>query len=169
MREEQIRDAVRFCNSYTRMPTLLEIYSSNWQDDNFDFAGWLTVAGEEWPSCDNIGHHLEPLSYILGFAKAMELNCHLMTDEENAFLEELPATITIYRGCYDVNRLGLSWTLDKETAQSFPLLNRYKQPSSPVLLKATIDKENVIAYFMDRQENEVLWIPDASGIEEVRT
>ena len=43
------REAVKFCNDATRIPTLLDI---SWRMETRD---WLTLLGEEWESCDNIG------------------------------------------------------------------------------------------------------------------
>lgn len=89
-------------------------------------------------------------------------NRHLcMDDAEQAALKALPATITIYRGFgHDVASHGQSWTTDREKAVWFA--NRYQTHGGrqPMLATATIKKSKVIAYFLGRNESEIVVNPD---------
>jgi hypothetical protein len=81
----------------------------------------------------------------------------MMTYEERDQLEALPDVVTIYRGCYQNNKHGLSWSLSKEIAEKFPLLNRYWRPTEqPYLVTAKVNKDDIIALKNDRGESEVI-------------
>ena len=80
---------------------------------------------------------------------------HLMMDEEDTkFFNELPSTITIYRG--GVDDKGYSWTLDKEKAEWFA--NRFNFDYE--VFEKTINKSDVFAYLNDRNESEIIYRKD---------
>ena len=80
----------------------------------------------------------------------------MMNKEELVFYEKLPKTLEIYRGCYDFNQDGLSWSLDKEIAKGFISLNRYKQEKKiPLLVSGLASKKDVVIK-LDRDEQEVI-------------
>jgi hypothetical protein len=77
---------------------------------------------------------------------------HLMMDEEDTkFFNELPNTITIYRG--GVDDKGYSWTLDREKAEWFA--NRFNFDYE--VFEKTINKSDAIAYLSDRNESEIIY------------
>lgn len=79
---------------------------------------------------------------------------HLMSKEEYEQYLNFPNTVKVYRG---VNSLkgakGLSWTLNLETARWFS--HRFN-PTESYVLSAEVPKEKIFAYFMDRNEYEVV-------------
>jgi hypothetical protein len=76
-----------------------------------------------------------------------------MDSEELKILDNLPKSVTIYRGCQkDVNENGISWTLDKDRAEWFA--TRFKQEG--LVLEKTILKRDIIAVFTGRSESEVV-------------
>lgn len=78
----------------------------------------------------------------------------LMTKDELSVYEKLPDTVTIYRGVTDLKGArGLSWTLNKDTAQWFS--TRF-HPQQSYVLYAKIPKQKIFAYFGDRNEYEVV-------------
>lgn len=133
---EQAKERLRFANSYSRLPSLIELA---WQ---MEWGDWLALLGEEWPSCDNIGLHLDELLEQTPLADVVEqpkaLRHWLMTADELAALNALPETVTLWRGCYQPNKWGLSWSLDRAKAASFPFLHRYQQEGQALLVKARI-------------------------------
>lgn len=149
-----LRKQLPFANSYTRIPILL---AGRPPSRSKYFREWLVALGCEWESCDNISAFKDELLYSLFFARHRRL-CHLlMTEAERMVVEHLPESFTVYRGCYERNRDGLSWTLCKKTAQVFTTLNRYRQDGqTPLLLERTISKSEVIAFKGDRQEQEII-------------
>lgn len=79
----------------------------------------------------------------------------MMGPEENSAYDALPDTVTIYRGCGQANIMGMSWSLNKETANSFPHTHRYKVPD-PLLVEAIVSKRKILAVKLDRDEEEVI-------------
>lgn len=89
----------------------------------------------------------------------------LMNDSEIELLEKLPAKIKVYRGMTEEEKesgkYGISWSLDKEVAETFALTyaHNYDSVGKPkTVLELEINKSDVIAHFTDRQENEILYL-----------
>ena len=85
----------------------------------------------------------------------------LMTYDELNFFNNLPEKITIYRGSY--SRFGISWTLNKDTAEWFA--NRFKPVNTPEtvntqVFKQEVYRDNCVAYFNDRDEDEIIYVED---------
>lgn len=118
-------------------------------------ADWWRLLGHEWSSCDNIATYKERLRAYLLKANASNLRVMMRWHERRA-LGYLPHTVTVYRGCYGVNRDGLSWTLCREVAARFATLNRYKRPGdSPLILTGTVERERMVLK-LDRKEREAI-------------
>lgn len=80
----------------------------------------------------------------------------MMCAEERAALAALPECITVYRGCYAVNRAGLSWTTDRALAAGFPALARYRRRVERPLLRTGIVRRDRAVLKLDREEQEVV-------------
>lgn len=148
---DKIRQAVSLCNSYTRMPTLIQEYP----ESVGDILSWFTVLGEEWSCCDNIGEYAPELRAIFKTADQRYLAA-MMTAEEQATLSGLPDMITVYRGCYAINSDGLSWSLCRDTALGFTSLHRYHRPGeTPLLITGRVPRQTCVLK-LDRNEQEVI-------------
>ena len=81
---------------------------------------------------------------------------HLMNEEEYKYYDALPEKLTVWRGVSPGReRLGLSWTDDRETAEWFR--KRFERDGKKgYLLEAEIGKAEVLAYFNGRNENEIV-------------
>lgn len=162
---DQGRESVGFCDSYNRLPTLIRLA------ELMETTEWLTLFGEEWQSCDNIGAFADELIFETPLRDAIDdpsLRQHLMDFTEQLALENLPEEFTIWRGCYASNKWGLSWSLDREVAAMFPTLHRYRQQGQPLLVKARIRKRDVLALKLDRGEAEVIaWRGHGSTLKQV--
>ncbi len=82
----------------------------------------------------------------------------LMDAEEYAQFQQLPDTVTIYRGVTSFNAKrvkALSWTLNKDTAEWFA--NRFGEKGA--VYQAQIKKEHIFALFNGRNESEVIVDP----------
>ena len=124
-----------------------------------DASDWLKLLGENWTGCDNIGRHIDGL-HKSPLAHNDKTAFEMMDDEEQAAFNNLPDCLTVYRGCYPLNKWGYSWTPSETIAKSFPFLNRYRQQGLPILVKALVKKENIKAIKLDREELEVItWKP----------
>lgn len=148
------RAALRYCNSYNRLPAIIGLAGLM---DHWD---WLTLLGEEWECCDNIAQFYDELWNETPFKDLAEapaaLRAAMMTEAERNALEQLPETVTIYRGCYAYNKRGLSWTLDRDVAARFPFLHRYRPEGQPLLVRATVLRDQILALKMERGEAEVI-------------
>ena len=79
---------------------------------------------------------------------------YLMNEKEDQLLRSLPDEVVIYRGCQkNLNENGLSWSLDKSTAEFFA--NRFNQKG--IILEKKISKKDIIAVFTGRGEAEVIF------------
>lgn len=150
------RERLKFCGSFERMPWLLEIA---W---HLSPPEWLTLLGELWEVCDNVGHYKEELVFDTPFSdlidSPVDLRGNMMGEEECVALAALPEVITIWRGCYASNKWGLSWSLEKDMAAKFPTLLRYRQAGQPLLVKAEIRRDDVLALKLGRGESEIVAI-----------
>lgn len=84
----------------------------------------------------------------------------LMDEEERVFLEQLPDTLTIYRGGASKESetgYGVSWTLNKSIAQQFVDRKKYLVEDEMVVHQLEIPKSKVVAYFNSRQEQEIIY------------
>ena len=88
-----------------------------------------------------------------------------MTESERIKLASLPDVIKIWRGCGERSaKRGLSWTLDRDLAIYFAnyacgfrrqmLLGQ--RDTTPLLVEATCEKRDVLAYYMEREESEIV-------------
>lgn len=76
-------------------------------------------------------------------------------------MNSLEFPITIYRGCFkDINDYdGNCYSLDRKIASTFPFYLRYslRHPDAePILLVATVEYDDVIAYKNCRNEQEII-------------
>lgn len=80
----------------------------------------------------------------------------LMDEDEYRIYQELPDTLTVYRGVgIGRNPKGLSWTRNIKTAEWFA--NRFNRDGKKGYVQsATVRKEQVLAYFNRRGEDEVV-------------
>lgn len=145
MTYEDALEQIRFCDSYARLSAILNLSDMNRAD-------WLRVLGENWTTCDNIAQSRDDLERRLGTVGPV---VDMMTKEELTKLDALPAIVPIFRGCGEHNINGASWSLNKDTAASFPFLHRYRV-EKPILISATVERARIVALKIDRGEQEVI-------------
>tara|TARA_B100002019_G_C21255291_1_gene593450 strand:+ start:1410 stop:1847 length:438 start_codon:yes stop_codon:yes gene_type:complete len=81
----------------------------------------------------------------------------LMDYDELNYFNNLPKKIVIYRG--GVSKRGISWTLNKDIAEWFA--NRFRAINKGgQLFEKKVYKNDCIAYFNDREEEEIIYIGD---------
>ena len=156
---DEIAEHLVWGSSYQRLPMIMEMIPFLSRPMLFE------VVGNNWTGFDNIGQYRLPLAKLLRSATRAELDLMMTTDERSA-LAAMPDEITVYRGCYPINRHGLSWSTDINIAAHFPTLTRYKRPSEqPLLLRAIAYRDRAVAKH-GRSEGEVI-VVDAHRVEEV--
>jgi hypothetical protein len=145
--DEAARFVAAHYNSYSRLPGIIELQRRMLEVD------WLRLLGENWSHCDNIVCFAKQLRLRLPLRRPVE---ELMTRGEWAAYGALPPTMTVYRGAGDEGGGGFSWSLDRAVAVRFPRYARYRPASVPTLFIAEVDKLDILALKLDRDEAEVI-------------
>lgn len=119
---------------------------------------------EAYGYSDNLYYFKEDV--ILSFLSKELYRNNLMNYRERKALKALPKKITIYRGMTKAelksNYFGVSWTLKKSKAEFFAyryIRNFSTNKKQKTIHKLVIDKSEVIAFFNDRKEFEIIYIP----------
>lgn len=115
----------------------------------------------EFPNTDiNVSH-----KDFIKFFKMAQKDKLMDSDEYNIY-KNLPEEITVYRGTGDDAKYfhGLSWTLDYEKAKWFAT----RWGNKGRIYKGTIRKDDILAYFLRRDESEaVIDYTKLTNVEEV--
>lgn len=155
---KKIDKIIHYCNSYNRLPTLIDAYDNN----KITLKELLIAFRDKWSSFDNISCYMEDIERIIFDFDYQTIDL-MMNLEEQKFYKELPDTLTIYRGCDKKNIYGLCWSLDRDIAIEFPFLKRYKA-KNPVLVTTTVYKHEILAVKLDRNEKEVITLKQDDNI-----
>lgn len=98
---------------------------------------------------------------------------YLMFKAERESLKRLPEQFTIYRGMteaeYKNKNFGISWTLKKEVAEYFAYTyprNYGTRAAKKVVHELFVDKNDVTAYFDQRKEFEVIYLPASTDVKD---
>ncbi len=90
---------------------------------------------------------------------------YLMNESEKLFLENLPEEIRIYRAMTikesKSRHFGVSWTLSKDVAEFFRdkyMRNHATRNEPKIIIEKVVSKENIIAYFNEREEQEIIYL-----------
>ena len=135
-----------FADSFDRLGTVLSLRSKMQPNE------WLTLLGEMWSGCDDIGSHRLTLRSIIGTNGPVR---EMMDEAEHTAYDALPDTITVFRGCGPNNMLGASWSTDRSVAERFPFQSRYRA-KNPILVIGRVKKKNILAVKLDREEQEII-------------
>jgi hypothetical protein len=115
------------------------------------------LLGSIWADSENLWQYSGVLGSLLRSGRPGREK--MMDEEELAFLKNLPETFTVYRGHQGRrNRLGWSWSLSYFRARWFA--ERFGQKGAAVV-RATVAREDVVAYFSGRGEFEIVADPAA--------
>ena len=140
-------------NSYSRADAIVELFL-------VDHPRWVALLGKEWSGCDTY-----PKSMRRILRKLPRPALDAMTLEERHFLSRLPEVVDVWRGCYEHNRNGFSWTIKRETAATFTTLHRYHHPDAePLLLQGRVRRRDILFVKLERQESEIVPLPGAVEI-----
>ncbi len=137
-------------DSYSRLPEIIRFAGM------MNRRSWLRLLGEYWSILDNLHSWRDMLRLFVPSRTTLLL----MNKEERATWHDLPAVVTVYRGCSDINMDGLSWSLCPEVATRFPTLGRYTPPAGhrPLLVTGRVAKSSIAAVKLDRSEQEIIAI-----------
>ena len=142
-------------DSYNVMDKFLEIAPSL-----NDMEYWYLLA-DAYNSADNLFHYKKIIKGL--FTSSRKHREYLMTEEERKYLSKLPDELKVYRAMtvteYKSGDFGISWTLSKKVAKFFKdeYVRNYSTMNEPRVIKTMIiDKNQIIAYWNDRKEEEII-------------
>lgn len=163
--EDYVSFLRRRFSSERRLPALLDVVRKH-RLTQAPAIFW-PVFQDVWPMCDDTWNHRHTLVAYL--KAAGRCAAYILGDDKAAF-DALPATITVFRGCSLSRSAGVAWTTDLKVAVGFATGHRNIQVHQPVVLKAQLDRRDVLTVFTERGEAEVLVDPGRlQGIETVRS
>lgn len=111
------------------------------------------LLGAVWVDCENhFEYGYDQLLRLLTAKRSYRQ--FLMNNSEHGTFANMPETLTIYRGCQERNIEGLSWTLSHAKAEWFA--KRFANPETRLIIEGRIAKDDVIAYFAGRGEEEIV-------------
>lgn len=129
---------------------------------------WFRLLGRFWLRFDDVEQRLDDLldspfydladrryyDHTLGLSKReisgrerwrKDCIAAMMTASEQGAYEALPDELTLYRGCYQSNRMGLSWTLDHDAAKDPQRLHALSGEGNALILTAIASKRDILA------------------------
>jgi hypothetical protein len=123
-------------------------------------------------------YHLHPREWGTLLSAQRPGSEHLMTPAERHALAHLPAELTVWRGTRSVEDSGWSWSLDRGVAELFARqhysiavtpggLRRHRLGDEAALWRALVQRADVLAYFIQDGEFEVLVDPARVGPREL--
>lgn len=116
---------------------------------------WWRLLGMHWVMFDIEQAREAQMAGLIRKARPADRRA-MMTPLERGHLAQLPEVLTVYRGCYQCERGGLSWSLSPAIAAKFPFLERYKRPGdTPLLLTAKVQRDDCVL-LLSRGELEVI-------------
>jgi hypothetical protein len=123
---------------------------------------WETLR-EAYTMSDNLYNYRYDLR--AAFMSEKENRESLMSKKEIKILNNIPDKVKIYRGVttdeIENNDFGLSWSLNREVAEFFAFKYRRNYDTSSSLktvIELEVDKNEIIAYFHDREEAEIIYL-----------
>ncbi|MDE4303655.1 hypothetical protein PXK30_09440 [Phaeobacter gallaeciensis] len=119
----------------------------------------LELFRDEWSGCDDTRAYtthvvdtLEAISYDLDWRD-------VLTDDDRKKFDALPDQIMVWRGSDESTIKGACWSLDRKVAEKFARGHRMMCNPRPTLARAVVSKWDVLFFFTDRNESEVLLDP----------
>jgi hypothetical protein len=146
------------CSSFDRFQTFLKI-----KDELNDKDYWRILV-DAYTGSDNLYHLNEEVKEA--FLEDRSQREYLMNKKELKVYNSLPEIITIYRGMtteeLESGDFGVSWTLSRERADYFAFTygrNFSTEGIPKVVHQLEVKKVEILAYFNERNEQEVIYIP----------
>lgn len=121
--------------------------------NNLPDATWWETLGSIWVDSENIWQYKNVWRRL--FAAKRPCREMMMDKDERAAFASLPDEIEVFRGCQSKNKKGWSWTTDALVAAKFARRLTPKG-SKAFLIEGKVSKRHVIAYFLGRQESEIV-------------
>jgi len=155
---EEASNLLIMSSSFDRFQTFLKI-----KDELNDIDYWRILA-DAYTGSDNLYYLKEEIKEA--FLEGRSEREYLMNKKELKVYNSLPENITIYRGMtteeLESGDFGVSWTLSRERADYFAFTygrNFSTEGIPKVVHQLEVKKVEILAYFNERNEQEVIYIP----------
>jgi hypothetical protein len=156
------KDQLLHCSSLDKIEKFLEFENLIESDKEY----WEQLR-ECYINSDNNFRYLGEIKRL--FNSKRNKREFIMSSAESEILNKLPNNITIYRGMTTIENesgdYGISWTLNEDIANSFArtfIRNYETNHMTHMVKKMTVEKRNIVAYFDERSEEEVIYIPQTN-------
>jgi len=145
-------ECISFCSSEQRLKRMIRALAD--QPPKIFWPVWLN----HWSHVDYSSEYHRCLPSIF---ERQGSALPYMSDEARAMFDSLPDVVTVYRGCDEAFKDGVSWTTNRERAEYFAAGGRYVRPSRPVIVTGRIEKYSPHFYYCDntRREAEIVCTP----------
>ncbi len=149
-------------NSTNRVYVLVELLEKAENAFGRGAAEFWKVFEIGWSGCDDTW---EVQSYLQDLIRLGSPGTPYFDKDQRSFYDALPDQFNIYRGCSRDRIEALSWTYSIDVAKSFVKGHRGIVVPDPVVAVATISKQDVATVLTGRDEQEIIWVPDAAKID----
>ena len=130
------------------------LLSATKKDPKIKPSEFWALVGYVWQDSENIRQNLGKWKRLWG--RPIDARQACMSAEDERVFNSLPERIEVWRGTSHKRYIdGLSWTLDRETAIWFA--RRFcSKPRIPLVAKGIVKNGDVLAYFGERNEREIV-------------
>lgn len=151
MDRKEAEEQLRSCSSTERIRVLIGLLQEVTQSD------WWQLFYEFICICDTCYEYSDLIKHILKNARPSQLKL-IRPPQVREVIRKLPATVEVYRGGYDINKDGFSWTLNKEVARKFAgKFNRYQISNLQAkIFTGRVKRDKIATYLDDREEEEII-------------
>lgn len=153
--------ALSYTNSENRISLCLDLMLAKIIDFDDEEAPYLlasSISGGDLPRRELDALHALLSRYLREGKRAFD------GEAARQAFKRLPKKVTIHRGTVeDEDRYGVCWTLSRDTAVFFATKHgRFRvTDSKPVILSATVNRDDIFALLFERNEQEVLISPES--------
>jgi hypothetical protein len=155
----QERNWSKYIHMYERPYRLVALLRAAEAGLDEDPMAYWKLVGEVWRDSESINHDLDQWGEIWGAETPDRAAC--MEKKEQTALARLPEFIDIWRGIgHEAAADGLSWTTDIEQAKWFAKRFVGFGGRKALLVSGHVHKEHVLAYFLARNEHEIVVFPE---------
>ena len=163
-----LEDLLLFSNSFDRIDNYVRYVHKRGYGREMDPKAYWKYLGQAYTGSDNNRDDIPIIKTM--FTRPYPHRECIMDDQEQAIYKSLPPQVTIYRGMTEVearkgakdpNQYGISWTLSKEVAEFFAYQygrNFSTSHMKKTTVKRTVPKTDILAYFGEREEDEIIYI-----------
>lgn len=125
----------------------------------FDTPEYWRILGRIWGHNESLFQETSIIPHLWNGCgiHSIEYRHYSMSTEDKKSLSKMPDEVTVWRGGFEGNLWGWSWTTDRNTALFFT--KRFIPDSRPIIAEARISKDTILAYLSDSSESEIVVDP----------